>query len=110
MNIMAGMRRTLTILSMTIMLFSIGCSNKELPEPREYVEAPAPKVSVGSQPAEVPPGVVRYCWEEPMVTFEQNGPGIDQEGHWYHPSYIAVRQVRSGKWRPCEAEIEREVR
>ncbi|MCB0344390.1 MAG: hypothetical protein KDD66_04710 [Bdellovibrionales bacterium] len=107
---MPGTHKSLTIFFTAIMLFSIGCSSNELPEPREYVEAPPAKVSVGSKPAEVPPGVVRYCWEEPIVAFEQNGPGVDQEGNWYHPSYIAVRQVRSGKWRPCEAEIEREVR
>ncbi len=51
--------------------------------------------------ASPPPGVVRYCWEEPMVQLEKNGPGLDVEGKWYHPSYIAVREVRNGKWRPC---------
>ena len=50
-----------------------------------------------------PPGVVRYCWEEPMVEFEPNGPGVDVDGHWYHPFYLAVREVRSGRWRPCSA-------
>src|SRR4051812_29955709 len=49
----------------------------------------------------VPPGVVRYCWEEPIVQFEPNGPGLDIESAWYHPSYIAVREVRQGRWRPC---------
>lgn len=101
----------ISVISLLAALLAFGaCSAEKLPEPREYVEQTPTRVSVGSQPAEVPPGVVRYCWEEPIVTFEQNGPGIDQEGHWYHPSYIAVRQVRSGKWRPCQAEIEREVR
>ncbi|MFN8391985.1 MAG: hypothetical protein U0136_16970 [Bdellovibrionota bacterium] len=51
--------------------------------------------------ARVPAGVVRYCWEEPMVQLEPNGPGVDAEGYWYHPSYLAVREVRQGKWRPC---------
>jgi hypothetical protein len=70
-------------------------------------EEPAPPVSVTryvaiDQPAPVPPGVVRYCWEEPIVQFERNGPGLDVEGTWYHPFYIAVREVRQGRWRPCE--------
>lgn len=52
-------------------------------------------------PARVPVGVVRYCWEEPMVEFEPNGPGLDAEGKWYRPSYLAVREVRQGRWRPC---------
>ncbi len=49
----------------------------------------------------VPQGVVRYCWEEPMVEFEPNGPGVDASGKWYNPYYLAVREVRQGKWRPC---------
>lgn len=49
----------------------------------------------------IPKGVVRYCWEEPMVEFEPNGPGIDATGNWYNPHYLAVREVRMGKWRPC---------
>jgi len=53
------------------------------------------------EPARVPAGVIRYCWEEPMVQLEPNGPGLDDEEHWYHPSYLAVREVRQGKWRPC---------
>lgn len=50
----------------------------------------------------VPAGVVRYCWEEPMVEFEPNGPGVDAGGKWYNPYYLAVREVRMGKWRPCK--------
>ena len=53
------------------------------------------------RPARVPAGTVRYCWEEPIVEFEPNGPGVDVEGRWYHPSYLAVREVRQGRWRPC---------
>ena len=49
----------------------------------------------------IPRGVVRYCWEEPMVEFEPNGPGVDATGKWYNPYYLAVREVRMGKWRPC---------
>ena len=53
------------------------------------------------RPARIPSGTVRYCWEEPIVDFEANGPGVDIEGHFYHPSYLAVREVRQGRWRPC---------
>ena len=52
--------------------------------------------------APIPPGAVRFCWEEPMVQYEPNGPGLDVEGRWYSPSYIAVRQVKEGRWRPCQ--------
>jgi hypothetical protein len=53
------------------------------------------------RPAPIPPGVVRYCWEEPIVAYEQRGPGLDIEGRWYSPAYVAVREVRQGRWRPC---------
>ena len=54
-----------------------------------------------SKPAQPPEGVVRYCWEEPKVVLEQNGPGVDSEGHYYHPSYRAVREAKMGRWVPC---------
>jgi len=57
-------------------------------------------------PPKVPAGVVRYCWEEPMVDFEPIGPGLDNEGKWYNPAYIAVREVRQGKWRPCRKPLD----
>ena len=62
---------------------------------------PETRYVVIDRPAEIPPGVVRYCWEEPLVQFERNGPGVDAEGEWYHPFYIAAREVRQGRWRPC---------
>ncbi|HQH26211.1 MAG TPA: hypothetical protein PLP17_02355 [Oligoflexia bacterium] len=57
---------------------------------------------VFDRPAPIPPGAVRFCWEEPMVQYEPNGPGLDVEGRWYAPSYIAVRKVKDGRWRPCQ--------
>ena len=48
-----------------------------------------------------PPGVVRYCWEEPMVDYERVNPGLDSEGKWYNPAHVAVKEVRMGRWRPC---------
>ncbi len=70
---------------------AVSTSEPEVVDKTQYVVAAAP----------VPPGVVRYCWEEPMVTKEPNGPGLNSEGTWYSPSYKAVRMVRGGKWRPC---------
>ena len=75
--------------------------------------SPETRYVVVEQAAPVPPGVVRYCWEEPMVELERNGPGLDAEGEWYHPYYVAVREVRQGRWRPCRpmrSEIKGEVR
>ena len=65
--------------------------------------SPQTRFVVVDRAAPVPPGVIRYCWEEPMVDLEPNGPGLDDEARWYHPSYFAVREVREGKWRPCRA-------
>lgn len=53
------------------------------------------------KPAQVPNGVLRYCWEEPIVKAEHVGPGLDLDGHWYRPDHTQVREVRMGRWRPC---------
>ena len=85
-----------------------GCSSKK---DKNFV--PETRYVVVDRPAQIPPGVVRYCWEEPIVEMERNGPGVDLEGHWYHPFYIAVREVRQGRWRPCrpmESELKGETR
>jgi hypothetical protein len=62
---------------------------------------PETRYVIVDKPARIPPGVVRYCWEEPMVELEPNGPGVDTDGRWYHASYVAVREVKQGRWRPC---------
>ncbi len=74
----------------------VNCSSKLDPE-KEYVDY----YYVG-QPAQPPSGVLRYCWEEPIVDYESQGPGVRDEGRWYNPSAVVVRQVRAGRWRPCE--------
>ena len=88
-----------------ILLAGIGCAkNRIIPETRYLSE---------EFTARIPAGVVRYCWEEPMVQLEPNGPGIDAEKYYYHPSYLAVREVRQGKWRPCRpvpSEVKGETR
>jgi len=61
----------------------------------------------------IPPGVVRYCWEEPVVEFQENGPGLDADRRWYVPSSVAVRMVKQGRWRPCSqvaSEVKGETR
>ncbi|MCB0322084.1 MAG: hypothetical protein KDD69_00890 [Bdellovibrionales bacterium] len=85
----------ITVLGLTAVTAFAGCwgnSGHVVPETR-FVTV--------EKPANVPPGVVRYCWEEPIVQFEPEGPGVDAEGRWYSPAYVAVREVRQGRWRPC---------
>ena len=76
--------------------FLSGCSSA----PYGQVTPETRYISV-ERPAAVPPGVQRYCWEEPIVAYEPEGPGLDIEGRWYSPSYVAVKEVRQGRWRPC---------
>ena len=90
------MRLNVVILSVLACALS-ACGTTQQPKPVAVTRFVAVE-----QPAPVPPGVVRYCWEEPVVKFERNGPGLDVEGKWYHPYYVAVREVRQGRWRPCE--------
>ena len=73
--------------------FSVGCH-------RDHSSLPADEYVVYEQPS-APEGTEKYCWQEPKVTNEKNGPGVDEDGHWYHPSYNAVREVKMGKWVPC---------
>ncbi len=84
-------------LVMTAFFVLAGCSEKKVPG----LVTPETREVVFDKPVPVPPGVVRYCWEEPMVQFEPNGPGLDVDRRWYRPSYIAVREVKQGRWRPC---------
>lgn len=89
------LRVFLSVMLLGIAAISAGCSQSKKASPQN-------EVIILTKDAPVPPGVAQYCWEEPMVKLEQNGPGLDSEGKWYHPSYTAVREVRMGKWRPCE--------
>lgn len=96
------------IVIITCLISFAACSASSVPE-----EEAETRYVVVQKPARIPPGVVRYCWEEPMVVLEENGPGLDADGRWYRPSYVAVREVRQGRWRPCEpvkSEIKGETR
>lgn len=81
------------------------CTTKKVEPPLEdngYIEARVPYE---------PEGIVRYCWEEPIAVYQEQGPGLDPDGTWYHPSYTAVRKARQGRWRPCQEIVsEREQR
>ena len=111
LNLCAFCRKTLKIASaifyngfiMLLLSLVIGlssCSSKEhLPvyEDRENIDF----VYVGHNPP-VPDGVQRYCWEEPVVEVQQQGPGVNSAGTSYYPSSVVARQVKKGRWRPCE--------
>ena len=91
-------RSVTSIIALLLSCLLFGCSSS-LDQDREYVDY----YYVGHQ-AQTPAGVVRYCWEEPLVEYESQGPGVREEGRWYYPSAVVVRQVRSGRWRPCETQ------
>ena len=94
MNRYLSSQRFLIVLVSALLIATIGCASKK------YVQPSAEYVTL-EQSAKVPPGAIRYCWEEPMVELEPNGPGLDPAGEYYHASYLAVREVREGRWRPC---------
>ena len=77
----------------SLLLFSCSSAKKGIVPQTKYI--------VQQKAAVIPPGVVRYCWEEPMVEFEQNSPGLDSDGRFYRPAYVAIREVKQGRWRPC---------
>jgi len=91
------------IISMTLFGL-VGCSKEPPLEPEVIV---IKKTEVRGTPAPVPEGVVRYCWEEPMVSVENRKPGLDRKAQWYRPAHIAVRKVREGRWRPCQPAVSR---
>ncbi|MCC6934044.1 MAG: hypothetical protein IT292_12470 [Deltaproteobacteria bacterium] len=75
---------------MSLALTSCSPSNIAEPDTARVIYEPTP-----------PEGVVRYCWEEPIVDEEKVDAGLDSEGKWYNPGHVAIREVRMGKWRPC---------
>jgi hypothetical protein len=91
----------IALTSVLIVVSVSGCGGSKVQPVKVTLEEDARSQYV-VLPAEVPQGVVRYCWEEPMVAREHNGPGLNTEGTFYSPAYTALRQVRGGKWRPCD--------
>ena len=85
--------RNLIFLIFTCSFFTVGCH-------RNHAATPVQENVVYERPP-VPEGTEKYCWQEPQVTAEKNGPGVDEQGHWYHPSYNAIREVKMGRWVPC---------
>jgi hypothetical protein len=82
------------LLLIAIVCLLIGCVNR-----------PGAKRAPSTLPPivveQVAEGTEDYCWDEPKVKEEKNGPGVDQEGHWYHAPHVAVREVKMGRWKPC---------
>ena len=84
-----------------ISCLSSACFNRSMVGGEENVQT----VYVGyNDQAPVPPGVLRYCWEEPVVEFQDNGPGLNGDKTYYQPSHVAIRMVKQGRWRPCRAQ------
>jgi len=61
-----------------------------------------PQPVVVTQPAVVPEGTEQQCWEEPRVVAKKAGPGVDPKGNWYSPPHTEVREVKMGRWVPCD--------
>lgn len=96
------MNKLITLLAFCLgcsSLSFVGCSTLSNLFGPEQVEMGA--VEYRNPPA--PEGVIRYCWEEPMVDYQRVEPGLDNEGRWYRPAHIAVREVKMGRWRPCKS-------
>ena len=84
-------------------LLIVGCSSRNELEQHRMVH-----YTYEGDEALPPEGVIRYCWEEPIVQVVKNTPGVDASGNWYVPAHESVELVRSGRWRPCKAAAERE--
>lgn len=99
-GVLKMMKKTLnkTNICLTLLALSLlpACSSA----PKGAIK-PETRYIVLDKPAVIPPGVVRYCWEEPMVQIQNVGPGLDADERWYEPAYVAVREVKQGRWRPC---------
>ena len=91
---MRALNRNMTRMTLLAAFWMSGCAHI-------WDAPPSPEPLVVAEAAPIPQGTVAYCWEEPLVIVQDNGPGVDSSGNWYHPYYKAIREVRSGKWRPC---------
>lgn len=91
----------LIICSLLFCGLSSACATKSIVAGEENVQT----VYVGyNSEAPVPPGVARYCWEEPVVEFQDNGPGLNGDKTYYQPSFVAIRMAKQGRWRPCRTQ------
>ncbi len=94
-----------SILGATLVTLLTGCTASHFEKDKNIQT-----VYVGyDKQAVIPPGVVRYCWEEPVVEYQDNGPGLNGDRTYYQPSYVAIRMSKQGKWRPCRS-VPSEVR
>ena len=103
---MLGNKLFLILCFSSILAVCSGCSmgsksaNKEL----EWSSPQIATAHVIGREGRQPEGVVRYCWEEPIVDVQKVGPGVNSDGHWYYPAHLQVREARMGRWRPCVAQ------
>ncbi len=96
---MKNLKVLLCISFCIVSLTTIGCSNST--KSRVALQDQT-NIHLVAKRAPIPEGVIEYCWEEPLVKFEEYGPGVDTRGHWYHPAYTASHEVKLGRWRPCQ--------
>jgi len=91
----------LSIVFVTLGSVLSSCSNNSMVSSEENVQT----VYVGyNDQAPIPPGVLRFCWEEPVVEYQDNGPGLNGDKTYYQPSHVAIRMVKQGRYRPCRAQ------
>jgi hypothetical protein len=87
------------ILCISAVLFGgLACSSNET-----TVSKPNVPMYIGIEEVEPnpPEGVVKYCWEEPLVIEQKVNAGVNTDGKWYLPAHNSVNEVRMGRWRPC---------
>ena len=89
------MKAVRNIFLIALLAPSVGCLKRTPPPVAE------PEVVVMGREAAPPVGVVRYCWDEPKAIIERKNPGLDEQGHWYHPDHKEVHEVKMGRWIPC---------
>ena len=92
------MRGIAKLIAVAVSCTTIGCSSSggaateidsQVVDNNQYVVAPATP----------PPGVVQYCWEEPMVDVVEVPAGLDPQGVYYRPQHQQVVEIRQGRWR-----------
>ena len=84
--------RRLSLVIVCLSVSMVSCYRRPTPQNK-----PTDVVVIQKQPE----GTEEYCWVEPRVVEEKNGPGVDPRGEWYSAPHTAVREVKQGRWKPC---------
>jgi len=85
-------------ISLALICFSVAASSSCYRRPAQSSHSNVASEVVIQAP---PEGTEKYCWVEPKVIEEKNGPGVDPRGEWYTAPHTAVREVKQGSWKPC---------